>query len=161
MHTETEIISALARYCSQAERCSDDVRKKLNATELSEDAKNRMINQLIQEKFINEERFCRAFVNDKLKFNHWGRIKIVYELKRRHIKPETYDNAIGAIDENEYLSVLHQLLKSKKRSVKGRSEQELFRNLYRFAVSRGFESPLILKVLKDLSGNIDHEIAFE
>jgi regulatory protein len=139
----------------------DDVRKKLNATELSEDAKNRMIDWLIQEKFIDEKRFCCAFVNDKLKFNHWGRLKIAYELKRRRIESETYAEAIGAIDENEYLSVLHYQLKSKKHSVKGCSDQELFRRLYRFAASRGFESSLILKTLKDLLGNIDHEAAFE
>jgi regulatory protein len=161
MHTETEQLSALARYCSQAERCVDDVRKKLNTVELSEDAKNRMIDRLIQEKFIDEKRFCRAFVNDKLKFNHWGRLKITYELKRRRIEPETYADAIDAIDENEYLSVLHHQLKSKKRSVKGCSDQELFRRLYRFAASRGFESSLILKILKDLLGTIDHEAAFE
>ncbi|MDR0393596.1 MAG: RecX family transcriptional regulator [Tannerella sp.] len=161
MKTETEIRSGLARYCSQAERCIDDVRKKLNATELPEDAKNRIIDRLIEEKFIDEQRFCRSFVNDKLKFNRWGRIKIGYELKKKHIKPETVADAMDGIDEEEYLALLNDLLKSKKRSTKGRSTQDLFRKLYGFASLRGFESPLIIKILKELFGNIDHEAYFD
>ncbi|MDR0744107.1 MAG: RecX family transcriptional regulator [Tannerella sp.] len=161
MKTETEVLSDLAKYCSQAERCIYDVRKKLNATNLTEDAKNRVINRLIQEKFIDEQRFCRGFINDKLKFNHWGCIKIIYELKRRQIKPEIYADVMDTIDEDEYLSVLSHILKSKKRSIKGYSDQDIFRKLYSFASSRGFETPLIMKALKDLFSNIDHEASFE
>ena len=100
MKTEAEVLSNLARYCSQAERCTDDVRKKIKASGFTEDIINRIINRLIQEKFIDEQRFCRSFVNDKLKFNHWGRIKIAYELKKRNIKPEIYSEALDSIDEN-------------------------------------------------------------
>ncbi len=162
MKTEAETLSNLARYCSQAERCVDDVRKKIKAAGLAEDSTNRIISRLIQEKFIDEQRFCRSFVNDKLKFNHWGRIKIGYELKRRNIDPETYSDAIEAINESEYTSVLHHLLKSKKQSVKGRSTQDTFQKLYRFASSRGFESALIIKTLKDiLNHHMEHEASAE
>jgi regulatory protein len=128
---------------------------------LTEDAEGRIIDRLIREKFIDERRFCRSFVNDKLKFNHWGRMKMSYELKRRSIKPEIYSDALESIDENEYLSVLSGLLKSKKRSVKGRSAQDVFQKLYRFASSRGFEPSLIVKTLKDLLGNMDYDTDFE
>jgi regulatory protein len=161
MKTEMEIFSDMAGYCSLAERCIDDVRRKLNATDLTENVKNRIINRLIQEKFIDEQRFCRSFINDKLKFNHWGRIKIGYELKRRHIKPEIYAEAMITIDENEYLSILSHLLKSKKRSIKGHSDQDMFRKLYSFASSRGFESPLTIEILKNLFSHIDHDTSFE
>jgi regulatory protein len=153
MKTETEVQSGLARYCSQAERCVDDVRKKLNATELPEDAKNRIIVRLIEEKFIDEQRFCRSFVNDRLKFNRWGRIKIGYELKKKRIKPETVAEAMDGIDDEEYLALLNDLLESKKRSAKGCSERDLFRKLYGFASSRGFESHLIAETLKELFVN--------
>jgi regulatory protein len=157
MKTESETLSGLAKYCSQAERCIDDVRKKIKTAGLAEDTANSIINRLIQEKFIDEQRFCRSFVNDKLKFNHWGRIKIGYELKRRNIKPETYSEAMDAVDENGYMSILYNLLKSKKRSVKGHSTQDTFQKLYRLASSRGFESSLIIKVLKDLLNNPEYE----
>ncbi|MDR1382162.1 MAG: RecX family transcriptional regulator [Tannerella sp.] len=152
MKTESEMLAALAGYCSQAERCVDDVRKKIKAAGLTDDAENRIVNRLIGEKFIDERRFCRSFVSDKLKFNRWGRIKTGYELRMRNIDPEIYSEAIDAIDEDEYLSVLNDLLKSKKRLVKGRSAQDVFQKLYRFALSRGFEAPLVIKCLKDLSG---------
>ncbi len=162
MKTETETLSNLAKYCSQAERCVDDVRKKIHAAGLAGDAADRIINRLRQEKFIDEQRFCRSFVNDKLKFNHWGRIKIGYELKRRNMDPDTYSDAIDAIDESIYLSVLYHLLKSKKQSVKGRSAQDTFQKLYRFASSRGFESALIIKTLKDiLNHTMEHEESVE
>jgi regulatory protein len=158
MKTESEILAYLARYCSQAERCVDDIRKKIQTAGLictDDTAESRIINHLTEEKFIDERRFCRSFVNDKLRFNHWGRIKTGYELKKKNIKPEIYSDAINSIDEDEYVSVLNSLLKSKKRSVKGHSAQDVFRKLYRFALSRGFESPLIIKTLKELLGNVD------
>jgi len=157
MKSESEILNTLAKYCSQAERCIYDVRKKIKAEKLSEEAEKRIINRLTQEKFIDENRFCKSFVNDKFKFNHWGRIKICYELKNRNISPEIYFEAINAIDEEEYLTVLTDLLKSKKRTVNGRSPQDIFLKLCRFASSRGFETPLIINSLKNMFKNIDYE----
>ena len=157
MKSESEMLSAMAKYCSQAERCLYDVRKKIKAEKLSEDAEKRIIGRLVQEKFIDEKRFCRSFVNDKFKFNHWGRIKICYELKSRNISPEIYFEAVDSIDEEEYASVLTDMLKSKKRTVTGRSPQDIFQKLCRFASSRGFETPLIINTLKSILKNIDYE----
>ena len=157
MKSESEMLSTLAKYCSQAERCLYDVRKKIKAAGLSEEAEKRIIDRLVQEKFIDEKRFCRSFVNDKFKFNHWGRIKICYELKSRNISPDIYYEAVDAIDEDEYMSVLTDILKSKKRTVSGRSPQDIFQKLHRFASSRGFESPLIISTLKNIIKNIDYE----
>jgi regulatory protein len=162
MKTEAEILAYLAGYCSLAERCTADVRKKIQiAGGLTEEAENRIINRLTEEKFIDERRFCQSFVNDKLKFNRWGRIKIGYELKRKNINPEVCSDALLAIDEDVYASVLNDLLKRKIRSANVRSAQDVFRKLYRFAVARGFEPPLIIKSLKELYGNADVEDFYE
>ena len=151
------MLNTLAKYCSQAERCLYDVRKKMKAEKLSEESEKRIINRLVQEKFIDEKRFCRSFVNDKFKFNHWGRTKICYELKNRNISPDVYYEALDSIDDEEYASVLSDLLKSKKRTVSGRSPQDVFQKLCRFAYSRGFEMPLIINTLKSMFKNIDYE----
>lgn len=74
----------MASYCSVAERCLQDISKKLDATGLSEEAKENIKLRLVQEKFLDEKRFTRAFVNDKLRFNQWGRVKILSELKKRY-----------------------------------------------------------------------------
>lgn len=150
---KSEILSVLARYCSQAERCVFDVRKKLQSEDLSKEEKQHIIDRLLQEKFIDEKRFSRSFVHDKFKLNGWGRIKIGYELNSRGIKPDDYYEAIESIDEDEYLTVLTDLLTKKKRTVKGHSPQDIFQKLLRFAASRGFETPLTIKVLQKLLPN--------
>lgn len=157
MKTESEMLNILAKYCSLAERCIYDVRKKIKAADLPEDIEKRIIDRLVQEKFIDEKRFVRSFVNDKFKFNHWGRIKISYELSRKNIQSEMYAEAIDAIDEDEYIAVLTDLLKRKKRTTKGKNPQDVFQKLCRFAASRGFESQLIIKTLKSMLRNIDDE----
>lgn len=149
MKSESQALSALAKYCSLAERCLFDVRKKIRAEGLSEEAEKRIIDRLLQEKYIDEKRFVRSFVNDKFRFNHWGRVKIAYELKMKNIRPDFFREALEAIDENEYVAVLNDLLSKKLRAVKGRSPQDIFQKLCRFAASKGFEIPLIIDTLKE------------
>ena len=154
MRSESEMLNVLAKYCSQTERCLYDVRKKIQIENLSGDAEKRIIDKLLQDKFIDEKRFARSFVHDKFYFNRWGRIKIAYELKLRGILPEVYYEAIEAIDEDEYMSALFEILTNKKKLTKGRSSQDLFQKLYRFAASRGFETSIIVGTLKKMFENI-------
>ena len=83
--TEAEMLRRAAAYCSTAERCIQDVQKKIKAAGLTQEEGERIIARLLQEKFIDEHRFARYFVNDKLRFNKWGRIKIAYELQKKNI----------------------------------------------------------------------------
>ena len=155
--SESEMLNYLAKYCSQAERCLYDVRKKLKSQDLSCKEEKRIIDHLLKEKFIDEKRFSRCFVHDKFKFNHWGRIKICYELKLRGIPPEAYQEAIETIDEDEYAAVLTELLIKQKRTVKGRSPQDIYQKLCRFASARGFEPGLITAILKKMFKNMDDD----
>jgi regulatory protein len=154
MKRENEIFNSMASYCSQAERCVQDVEKKLKTNDLTEDEKQKIIERLKQERFIDEKRFSMSFVADKFRLNRWGRIKIGYELKQRGIPPGIYRDAFERIDEQEYLSVLEKLLIGKKRSTKG-LPNEIFQKLYRFASSRGFESHLITNALKRIIKEAD------
>ena len=147
---EQEILHRVASYCSTAERCIEDVRLKIVSAGATPEMEERIIARLLQEKFIDETRFCRCFVNDKFRFNRWGRIKISYELRQKNITSELISEALSQIDEEDYKSVLHALLKEKKRTAKGQTEQDLFNKLYRFALSRGFESNLTVQQLKKL-----------
>jgi regulatory protein len=158
MKSEDEIFSKMASYCSQSERCVQDVEKKMRGTELTEDEKQNVIERLKEERFIDEKRFSRSFIADKFKFNQWGRMKICYELKQKNIAYEVYREAYEQMDEQEYLSVLEKLIINKKRSVKG-APNEVFQKLYRFAASRGFESKLIIDIIKrNLKGADDIEV---
>jgi regulatory protein len=154
MKLEKEIFNKMASYCSQAERCIQDVKKKMKCTNLTEEGKRKIIEMLEQEHFIDEKRYSRSFVTDKFRLNQWGRVKICYELKNRGIHPEIYRDAFDRIDEQEYISVLEKLIVSKKRSIKG-SPDETFQKLYRFASSRGFESNLIADTLNRMIKDAD------
>jgi len=147
---ESELLHIAASFCSTAERCIRDVREKLVSAGASPETENRIIARLLKEKFIDESRFCRCFVNDKFRFNRWGRIKIGYELRKKDIVAGLISEALSQIDEEAYESALYALLKEKKRTAKGRTEQDLFIKLYRFAISKGYESNLAVQQLKNL-----------
>jgi len=158
MKSESEMLCILATYCSQSERCLFDVRKKIQTENLSKEAEQRLIDKLLHEKFIDEKRFARSFVHDKFQLNHWGRIKIGYELKLKGIQPDVYHEAIETIiDEGEYLTALTDMLTAKKRTVKSRSPQETYQKLFRFAISKGFENTFIIHTLKKMFKNINDD----
>lgn len=148
--TEEELLHRAAAYCSGVERCRQDVEKKIAAAGLPPEATARIIQRLVDERFIDEARFCRSFVNDKLRFNKWGRIRIGYELRQRQIPKALIAEALEAIDEAAYREILKTLLKDKRRSVKAKDKRDLFSKLLRFAAGRGFESESIIKCLQEL-----------
>lgn len=155
--SEPEMLHKAAAYCSAAERCIQDVEKKIQAAGLPDDASERIIARLLKERFIDESRFARYFVNDKLRFNKWGRIKIGYELQRKGIPSEIRAEALSQIDEAEYRKILFALLASKKKTTRGKDERDLYVKLLRFAAGRGFEAGETTRCLKQLLGDSGYE----
>lgn len=137
--TETEALSKVAAYCSTAEHCRAEISEKLQRWGIPYDSINRIIKRLEDEKYIDEERYCRAFVNDKFRFAKWGKMKIAQALQLKKISYETSRRFLNEIDEEEYLSILDSLVTAKRKSVHAENEYELNGKLMRFALSRGFE----------------------
>ena len=137
--TEEEALNRMAAYCSAAEHCKAEVNEKLQKWGLPYDVINRIIDRLVVEKFIDEERYCRAFVNDKFRFAKWGKMKIAQGLYMKKIPSDVAWRHLNEIDEEEYLSILRDLLASKRKSIHAKDDYELNGKLMRFAVSRGFE----------------------
>lgn len=136
---EEEMLHRMAAYCSSAERCEQDVRQKLMKAELDSEAVARIMNRLRQEKFIDETRFARAFVNDKFRFNRWGKYKIRCELLRKGISEERIELALASsLASDEYEQALMELLKAKMKSVKAKDDRDRYYKLLRFALGRGF-----------------------
>lgn len=142
-----------AADCTAAERCIQDVEKKLSAAGLPPDAAERIVARLVQEKFIDESRYIRSFVNDKLRFNKWGRVKIAYELRRKHLPENVCAEALTVIDEEEYRALLLSLLKEKKKTIRGKDNRDVFGKLLRFGVGRGFETSEVAACLRTLGTN--------
>lgn len=143
-----EALNKAAAYCSLCERCINEVRKKLTAWGIASIEQNKIIERLITEKFIDEERYCRAFVNDKIRFNHWGKIKITAALREKQIDKKYISSAIDNIDENEYMQILRDILITKQKEYKGKEDFATKQKLIRFAASRGFEPTKILQIIK-------------
>ena len=146
-YTEQEALYRCAAYCSLAERCTQDVRKKMDPWAIPSEAQQRVISQLQKEGFLNEERFCKAFVNDKTRFARWGKNKIVYALKAKGIGRELIAKAVSEIDDEQTEEMVEQLLKKKLPSVKGKDNYEIRIKLMRFAAGRGFELSVITRCL--------------
>lgn len=156
-YTEAEMLHKAAAYCTGSERCIQEVANKISQGGLSAEASQRIIDRLVQEKFIDERRYSLSFVSDKLRFNKWGRIKIGYELQRKQISQTIRQEALDSIDDTLYRSILFDLLKNKKRTTKGKDERDLFNKLLRFAAGRGFESQETITCLKRLFNENDYD----
>ncbi len=149
-----EALNKAAAYCTLCERCISEVSKKLTTWGVSPAEQQRIIDRLQDEGFINEERYCRAFVNDKLRFNRWGRVKIRAALYEKQLPREYIAQAIEDIDEEEYMQTLHDLVATKQRELKN-EDFATKQKIIRFAASRGFEPAKILQIVKCDSYEMD------
>ena len=137
--TADEILYKLAAKCSTSEQCLSDVESKLAKYDLTEEERTRILRHLVEEKYIDDRRYAEAFVRDKYRFNKWGRIKIAQGLRMKGIDSKTISTAMKAIDEAEYLDILRDLIKAKRKSTRGKNDYEINGKLVRFATGRGFE----------------------
>ncbi len=145
--TEQQVLQKLTALCSAAEYCCHDMTEKMRRWEVDEAVQARIMEYLIRERYIDEERYCRYFVKDKLRFNKWGRRKIEVALVQKRVPKEVISAALGEIDDSEYLEILRPLLRQKERSVKAKNDYELNMKLVRFAMSRGFDYEIIRQCL--------------
>ena len=141
--TEQEAYLQLAALCAQAEHCQQEMRDKMRRWELDESVQNRIIDRLIKECYVDDERYARAFVKDKIRYNKWGRRKVQQALWQKRIDADIQQRVLDEIDEKEYLDVLRPLLKQKRKSIRAANDYELNQKLARFALSRGFTFDLI------------------
>ena len=145
--TADEILYKLAARCSTSEQCLSDIEARLSRYDLTEEERTHILRHLIEERYIDNRRYAEAFVRDKYRFNKWGRIKIAQGLRMKGIDKDTIATAMEAIDEAEYLDILRDLLRAKRKSTKGKSEYEVNGKLVRFATGRGFEYAAIRQCL--------------
>ena len=150
--TEPQALNRAASYCSKAERCEYDVRRKLLSWELTDDAIARILKRLKDERFLDDERFCKSFVNDKVRFNKWGRTKIIYELRKRSIPEAIYLPILDELSGDEFEKQLLHILTVKARSVKAKNDYDKKTKLIRFAISRGFSMDMAIKGVNRIMG---------
>ena len=145
--TEQEAYLTLAVLCAQAEHCQWEMTEKMRRWELSDEAQARVMERLVRERYVDDERYARAFVKDKVRYNKWGRRKVEQALWQKHIDEDIRQRVLDEVDNEEYLTVLRPLLKQKRKTTKASSDYELNQKLLRFALSRGFTFDLIRQCL--------------
>lgn len=156
--TYENALTRAAVLCSKCEQCSPDILKKLSGWGLSSNDSERVIGRLEELRFLDDERFVRAYAHDKLVFSGWGRMKIARGLWAKRLPRELIDIALESIDEEEYEDVAIRVMSSRTRlypdmleSYEGRTK------LLRFGAGRGFELSLLTKIITTLRKQHEEE----
>lgn len=147
--TEQTALSRLAELCSRGEHCAGELNEKMRRWGLDEEAQGRIVAYLTAHHYIDEERFVRAFVHDKLEYDHWGQRKIAQALRLKGVSTELVDRILDETGPESYEKKLRPLLAQKRRSIKARDERELTMKLIRFAMGRGYTYDQIRHCLPD------------
>ncbi|TKB97869.1 regulatory protein RecX [Pedobacter cryophilus] len=136
-------------YCAYQERSQYEVRGKLLDLGMRYDELEEIIAYLIENNFLNEERFANAYARGKLRIKGWGKNKIAQGLKFKQVSLPLVKKALKNLDETEYLEKLKEVLDKKNESVKEKTAYQRNFKLTQYALSRGFERDLIFFMLKD------------
>lgn len=149
-YTKQEAYARATALCSKSEKCISDVRKKLYDWHVDADDHYDIIDALIDNKYIDEERFSVYYVRDKYRFNGWGRMKIRHQLSMKSIPSFLVEQALGEIDSEVYDEKMRYALQSKNRSIKTDDKYERRHKLMRFAAGRGYAMDEISNALDDI-----------
>ena len=148
--TKEQIIAKLSASCARAEHCLDDMRRKMERWQVENDVQEEVLQYLVKEKYIDESRYARFFINDKIKYNRWGRKKVEQALFYKHIPREVYEPLLDDIVDNDYEEILQPLLRTKEKNIKYANDYEKRMKLIRFAMGRGFSYEQAVSCLKNL-----------
>jgi len=149
-HTQTEAILKAANFCAYQERCHQEVLAKLQEWGIYGDEAAELILFLIENNYLNEERFAKAFAGGKFRVKKWGRIKIKRELKLRQISDFCIGVGLKEIDPDDYLKTLQAVLQKQIDKSKIKHPMLLKQKVFQYAMQRGYESDIIQDVLKTM-----------
>ena len=152
--TESEGKTLAERYCSGAEHCCSEVKAMLERHKAEPEDITRILKYLVKEGYIDESRYAKAFVHDKVRFAKWGRVKIAQALWQKRIPTDVADAALARIDEDEYMTALKDVVTSRYRQTNGATEYERKMKTMKSVCSRGYEPVLVRKVL-NLQDSLD------
>lgn len=153
MMSEKDALLRLSALCAQGEHCQWEMTEKLRKWEIDDEAQARIMERLVKDRYVDDERFARAFVLDKIRYNKWGRRKVEQALYQKHIADDIRRRTLDDVSDEEYLKVLQPLLKQKRRSTKAASDYEMNQKLIRFALGRGFTFDIIRQCM-----NVEEEM---
>jgi regulatory protein len=149
-YTLPEATKKLERYCAYQERCHYEVVEKLKGMRMIPEAIDHIVAHLIQENYLNEERFAKSFARGKFNIKKWGKKRIVRELQQRQISTFNIKSALAEINEEDYLATLDELAKKRLDQIKESNLQKRKKKLADYLFYRGWESHLVYEKLHEL-----------
>ena len=146
--TKEQALQKLKHYCGYQERCHSEVKEKLYSLGVWKKDQDEIIATLIEEKYLDEERFAIAFAGGHFRLKQWGRVKIKYEMKQRQVSEYSIKKALKLIDEADYQKVLQKLATEKYAVLK--TEQHLVRKkkTIDYLLGKGFEMELVRRAVE-------------
>lgn len=149
-------LAKAAALCSRAEHAEAEMTRKLRQWGAEPEVAARVVEWLVDNGFINNERYARAFVYDKSRFDMWGRVKIRHSLRQNGIAQAIVDVAMTEIDEAEYVANINTLMKAKRRSMPADADPYKAKAaLMRYGASRGYEPAMVLAAIGRLVDGAD------
>lgn len=149
--TKEQALQKIKHYCGYQERCHAEVKEKLYSFGLWKKDVEALISELIEQNYLNEERFARVFAGGKFRMKHWGRIKIRYELKQKQVSEYCIKTGLKEIAENDYRKTLQKLASAKWKTLKAEKNVFLKKSkISTYLLQKGYESNLINEILLTL-----------
>ena len=153
-YTVDEAKRRLERYCSYQDRCHREVEQKLYEMRMIPEASELILLSLMENDFLNEERFARSFARGKFKIKNWGKKRIILELKKRKISEYNIKTALKEIDEEVYHNKIKFLAVKKYELLSDSDAFKKRQKLINFLLRKGFENYLVYDVVKEITQNV-------
>ena len=145
-----EAIQKIEYFCSYQERCHEEVVAKLRSMKMDSDEIDQIMVHLIASNFLNEERFACSFARGKHRIKHWGKIRIINELKYKNISQTLINTALQEITPEEYAMTFHALAERHWESIREANALKKRKKFCDYMLRRGFESNLVYDKVKEL-----------
>lgn len=145
-----EALKRAADLCSKSEKTRQDIKKKLHAWNVHEKHHKKILQELEEGEFIDENRYAESYIREKFHLNGWGRNKLRYGLRQKNLSSAIVSEAIQTIDEEEYLSKLRDILQKKSQQLKEKDHRKRKAKLIRHAASKGFEEQIVNEMIDEL-----------
>ncbi len=146
--SKEEASRKIKHFCAYQERCHQEVKEKLYSFGLYSKEVNEIIAEIIEENYLNEERFAKLFAGGRFRIKQWGKNKIVYELKQKGVSSYNIKHALKEIDETDYAKVLNKLANTKWVSLKGQHYLSKMAKTSAYLMQKGYEPTLINAIVQ-------------
>jgi len=148
--TVEQIKHKIENYCVYQDRCHKEVEKKMKEYNLISEAKEMILLSLMQDNFLNEERFSKSFARGKFRIKNWGKQRIVRELKFRDISAYNIKTALKEIEEEEYVKTIYSITENRNNVISEPNIYKRKKKLVDFLMRKGFENELIFKTVNEV-----------